>query len=67
MINFKAQHILNNAAKNMTFLQNFKPQLYLKLIPNIPGNMITFKAQYILSPAAKKNGHFGEILSPNYS
>ena len=54
MITFKAQHILNPAAKKRTFWRNFKPQLQLQLILKRPTSMITFKAQHILNPAAKK-------------
>ena len=54
MITFKAQHILNPAAKKRIFRRNFKPQLHLQIIPKRPTNMITFKAQHILNLAAKK-------------
>ena len=66
MIDFKAQHILNPAAKKQTFQRNIKPQLQLQIITKRPRTMLTFKAQHILNSAAK-NEHFGEILSQNYS
>ena len=67
MITFKAQHILNPAAKKRKFRGNFKPKLKLQIIPKRPeqydqhvvkpaarNNLVTFKAQHIVNSAAKK-------------
>ena len=50
MITFKAQHILNPAAKKRTFWRNFRPRLQLQMFPKRPDQY----DQHILNIAGKK-------------
>ena len=54
MITFKAQHILNPAAKKRIFWRNFQLQLQLQIIPKRPDQYDHFQSSIYTKPCSQK-------------